>query len=246
VESGAICTLHTWGQNLSLHPHVHCIVPAVGYTLKGKMKRIGKKGKYLYPVHMLSDTFRGKLMERVKTHLKHIKLLQQYQELINKAYAMPWVVFCEPSFGSPEHIVKYLAQYTNRVAITNHRLLNVGASGVAFLYKDYRQNAMRKPTILTGVEFLRRFCMHFLPLRFVKVRHYGIYSSRFKSTIKRESPKMAIKPRETVQQRILRLTGFDVYLCPFCKKGHMATIEILPRVRSPSGFIYNYSSKVTV
>jgi len=165
VESGAIAVLHTWGQNLSLHPHIHCLVPAAGMTLADYLKRISKKGKYLYPVTMLSKTFRGKMMEKLKHQIKLRNQLSQYQSTIDSAWNKKWVVFCEPSFSSAEHIIKYLGQYTHRVAISNHRLQNIDCSDVSFYYKDYRNNGKNKCTTLPGVEFLRRFCMHILPKR---------------------------------------------------------------------------------
>ena len=103
-----------------------------------------------------------------------------------------------------------------------------------FLHKDYRDNARQKPTTLPGVEFLRRFCQHILPKGFVKIRYYGIYSSKFRAEQRKQNSKMVIKPKETTQQRINRLTGFDIYKCPFCKKGIMQIVEELPRIRSPS------------
>jgi hypothetical protein len=238
VESGAVCMLHTWGQNMSLHPHIHCIVPAAGETLAGHMKLIGGDGKFLYPVKQLSPTFRGKLMQIIKKMLKKEGLLPQYQSLIDKAWGKPWNVNCEPSFGKPEHVVKYLGQYTHRVAITNHRLLNIDDNGITFLHKDYAHGAEVTPTHLDGVEFLRRFCMHILPLRFVKSRRYGIYSSRYRALQKKNNKKMSIVPKkkETTQERILRLTGFDVYQCPFCKTGRMHTVEIVPRARAPNNW----------
>jgi hypothetical protein len=238
VESGAVCVLHTWGQNLSLHPHIHCIVPAVGETLAGNMKNIGKNGKFLYPVKQLSLVFRGKLMENIKRNLKKQSLLKQYQPLLDTVWQKPWVVFCEPSFSKPEHVVKYLGQYTHRVAITNQRIIGIDSKGVTFMHKDYADNAKQKPTMLTGVEFLRRFCQHILPHRFVKIRRYGIYSSRARALKHKNNPKMEInlKVVETTQQRIKRLTGFDVYQCPFCKQGMMHVVEEMPRVRSPTGY----------
>ncbi len=235
VESGAICVLHTWGQNLSLHPHIHCIVPATGLSLKSTFKTIGKKGKYLYPQKMLSATFKGKMMQSIKARLRLKGMLTQHQPTINAAYQKQWVVDCEPSFASPEHVVKYLAQYTHRIAISNQRLLNVNEQGVTFLHKDYRDGARKKPITLSGVEFLRRFAMHILPHRFVKIRYYGIYGTRYKALIKQQSPKKMVSSIvETTQQRLLRLTGFDVYQCPFCKVGHMTNTEMLPRIRAPS------------
>ncbi len=249
VESGAVCVLHTWGQNLSLHPHIHCIVPSIGETPSGGIKQIGKKGKYLYPVRQLSVVFRGKLMERVKKELEKQSLLSVHQGLLNVAWKKPWVVFCEPSFGKPEHVVKYLGQYTHRVAITNQRIVSINDQGVTFIYKDYADNAEKKTVRLSGVEFLRRFCQHILPHRFVKIRRYGIYSSRAKALKRKDIPKMVIKiqPEETVQQRIQRLTGFDVYQCPFCKKGMMQVVKELPRIRAPGVTIHtNYSYEIVI
>ena len=236
VETGAVCVLHTWGQNLSLHPHVHCIVPATGLSLAGNLKDIGAGGKYLYPVRQLSAVFRGKFLDITKRRLRKLGVFVKYQQIIDSAWKKPWVVFCEPSLAKPQHVIKYLGQYTHRVAISNDRLIGMNDKEVTFLHKDYADNAIKKPITLDGIEFLRRFCMHILPLRFVKIRRYGIYSSRQRAQQLKANPKMQIKTAETTQQRLLRLTGVDVYLCPVCKKGTLCQIEELPRVRSPTSF----------
>ena len=238
VETGAVCVLHTWGQNLSLHPHIHCIVPAVGETLAGNRKRIGSNGKYLYPVRQLSPVFRGKLMESIKGYLKKQSLLKEYQSLLDAVWSKPWSVHCEPSMGKPEHVINYLGQYTHRVAITNQRIIAIDHGQVTFMHKDYADGARQKPIKLDGVEFLRRFCLHLLPHRFVKIRRYGLYSSRYRALKRKSNPQMVInlKPKETPQERLKRLTGFDVYRCPFCKKGTMHAVEDIPRARSPTGF----------
>lgn len=238
TESGAVAILHTWGQNLGLHPHVHCLVPAAGINLAGNMIQIGKKGKFLYPVNKLSIDLRRVMMMKLKKQLKNDSMLSEYQSVIDKAWTKNWVVFCEPSFAGSGRVIKYLGQYTHRVAITNHRIHNIDDKNVSFYYKDYRDAAKVKPTTMTGVEFLRRFCMHILPRGFVKVRYYGILSNRFtKQTAMYRKPKQ--KPeKETVQQRLERLTGFDVYKCPYCKKGKMYKVEELPRVRSPAMLLY--------
>lgn len=239
VESGAICVLHTWGQNLSLHPHIHCIVPAAGLTLKGKLKHITQQGKYLYPVRMLSNVFRGKLLGKIKRQLRQNNQLPQYQSLLDEVWKKPWVVYCEPPLGNAQQIVKYLGQYTHRVAISNQRIQNIEESGVSFFYKDYKDNSKKKLTKLSGVEFLRRFCMHILPYRFVKIRYYGILSSKQKDLLKSlQNKKPETKVRESNQQRIVRLTGFDQVQCPFCKTGIMHTVELLPRIRSPGNVLF--------
>lgn len=247
VEGGAICVLHTWGQNLSLHPHIHCLVPAAGLTLKGKLKHISKQGKYLYPVRMLSAVFRGKMLEKIKRQLKQSNQLPQYQSLLDCLWKKPWVVYCEPPLGSAQQIVKYLGQYTHRVAVSNHRIQDIDDSGLSFFYKDYKDNSKKKLTKLSGVEFLRRFCMHILPYRFVKIRHYGILSSKQKDRIKplQTQKKQEVKVKETAAQRILRITGFDRFQCPFCKTGILHTVELLPRIRSPTNVLYK-TSRLTV
>ncbi len=110
-ETGAVCVLHTWGQNLSLHPHIHCIVPAAGLSLSGNWKNIGHRGKYLYSVKLLSIGFRSHFMNNLKAWLSGQKLLKQYQSLVDTVWSKPWVVFCEPSMAKPEHVVKYLGAY---------------------------------------------------------------------------------------------------------------------------------------
>jgi len=244
VETGAICILHTWGQNLSLHPHIHCIVPATGLTLKGQLKDIGHQGKYLYPVKMLSNVFRGKLLEKLKGQLKKNNQLPQYQQTINECYAKPWVVYSEPSLGNAKQIVNYLGQYTHRVAISNTRIKQLDASSVTFSHKDYKDQSNVKLTKLTGIEFLRRFSMHILPYRFVKIRYYGILGSRYKQQVQPLKTKPDLtKPVETKQQRMVRLTGFDSCKCPRCKTGTMMTIEELPRIRSPVNVFYPNATK---
>jgi hypothetical protein len=137
------------------------------------------------------------------------------------------------------HIVKYLGQYSHRVAISNHRIKNITGSDVTFFYKDYKDESRVKPTTLSGVEFPRRFCMHILPRRFVKIRYYGILSSKQKDRVKLLlAKKQGTKVIETRQERIVRLTGFDSRLCPVCKAGFMHTVELLPKIRAPTNVLY--------
>jgi hypothetical protein len=243
VETGAVAVLHTWGQNLSLHPHVHCIVPAAGYTLDGRWKNIGHAGNYLYPVHHLSDAFKGKFLDSLKRALRKQKILSVFDDKVQQAYATRWVVHCEPSLASADHVVKYLGQYTHRVAITNQRILNITDGKLTFVAKDYRDRAIKKPVTLDGIEFLRRFAMHILPKRFVKIRRYGIYNHTTKRNldlqfVRKEKPDIQTlikqkQPPETSLQRFERLTGINPCLCPVCKSGRMVVIGELPRIRSP-------------
>ena len=177
-------------------------------------------------------------MKRLKKQLKANNQISKYQLLIDRVWAKDWVVYCEPSFADADRVIKYLGQYTHRVAISNQRIQNIDKSSVSFFYKDYTDSGKLKLTSLTGIEFLRRFSMHILPKGFVKVRYYVILSNRYsRQTTMFRKPQIIIKG-ETTQLRIFRLTGFDVHRCPFCKKGKMHTIEIIPKIRSPVKFLY--------
>ena len=240
VESGAVCVLHSWGQNLSLHPHIHCIVPAAGYSLKGGWEHIGTYDNYLYPVHQLSATFKGKFLDKLERSLRKKDMNPGFGPLLQKAWNKPWVVFCEPSLAKPVHVIRYLGQYTHRVAISNDRILRMSKTHVTFIAKDYRDRAQKKPVTMTGVEFLHRFCLHILPKRFVKIRRFGIYNHTTKRNMELqfEQKEPIIEEgghgkKETSQEQIKRLTGFDIGQCPKCKKGRMLFVRELPRIRSP-------------
>lgn len=245
VESGAVAILHSWGQNISLHPHIHCIVPSAGYSLKGEWKYIGK-GNYLYPVHELSKTFKGKFLDSLKRKLRKIDLPNAFEDQIEDAYDAGWVVFSEASLAGAEHVIRYLGQYTHRVAISNHRILNINHTHVTFIAKDYRDRAIKKPVRMRGVEFLRRFCQHVMPKGFVRIRRFGIYNHTTKRRLSlqfvpQESPViLKLKKRdgsETKLERIKRLTGVDIGQCPYCKKGQMRVVREIPRIRSPTGHL---------
>jgi len=253
VETGAVAVLHTWGQNLSLHPHVHCLVPAAGYSLDGQWKNIGHSGNFLYPVHQLSETFKGKFLDSLKRALRKQNELSLFSDKVQQAYKTRWVVHCEPSLAGAEHVIKYLGQYTHRVAITNQRILNIANGKVTFIAKDYRDKAIKKPVPLDGVEFLRRFTMHILPKRFVKIRRFGIYNHTTKRNlallfVPKEKPAIdestkRQQPPETNQQRFERLTGFNPCLCPVCKTGMMVVIRKVPRIRSPAWYLHKQATK---
>jgi hypothetical protein len=250
VESGAVAILHTWGQNLSLHPHIHCIVPSAGVALNGQWKNIGQDGKYLYPVLQLSNAFKGRFLDSLKRALRKENQLALFSDLVQQAYNTKWVVHSEPSLASADHVVHYLGQYTHRVAITNQRILNIADEKVTFIAKDYRDQTIKKPVVLDGVEFLRRFSMHILPTRFVKIRRYGIYNHTLKRNLElkfvpEEKPDIDVlikrtQPAETNLQRFERLTGADPCKCPVCKTGRMVAVRELPRIRAPDCWLKDH------
>lgn len=240
VESGAIAVLHTWGQNLSLHPHIHCIVPAAGYSLQGRWKHIGKEN-YLYPVRQLSQTFKGKFLDSLKRSLRKMDMPDAFRPEISRAYNTPWVVYSEASMASPEHVIRYLGQYTHRIAISNNRIIGISPTHVRFIAKDYRDRAKQKPAELPGVEFLRRFCQHIMPKGFVRIRRFGIYNP---TTIRRMHlqflPEQEIPPKKLrvkkpcTTEDVKQPMGFDPGQCAKCQKGRMVVVAVIPRIRSPA------------
>lgn len=245
VESGAIAVLHSWGQNLCLHPHIHCLVPAAGYTLKGTWKNIGVDGKYLYPVHQLSSCFKSKFLKSLELALLKEGSPNGFSEAINQAWGKKWVVYSEPSMAGSEHVIRYLGQYTHRVALSNQNITNITETYVEFLAKDYRDKAKKKPARLTGFEFLRRFCQHILPPQFVKIRYFGIYNGTTKRSLKLQFTQPSIDARvkqklvahETAADCLKRVLGIDVTRCPVCKKGTMRIVSEIPRIRAPNQHI---------
>lgn len=253
TETGAVAVLHTWGQNLSLHPHVHCLVPGAGYTLDGRWKTIGHSGNYLYPVHQLSQAFKARFLGSLKRALNKAGELTMFYQAIQQAWKTPWVVHCEPSLAHAHHVVKYLGQYTHRVAITNQRIVNIAHGKVTFMAKDYRQGAAKMPVTLDGTEFLRRFCLHILPRRFVKIRRFGIYNPATKRNLNlqfvpEEKPgiEAIIKGQQAPQTKVERfatLTGINPCLCPVCKTGRMINVRELPSIRAPAWNAFNQNTK---
>ncbi len=219
AQSGMIAILHTWGQTLSLHPHLHCIVPGGGLTKQGKWKTAKTNGKYLFSVKAMSKVFRGKFMALLKESLPK----KMNAELLNELYKKDWVVFAKRPFSGPESVIEYLGRYTHKIAISNHRIKNIEDGKVTFSYKDYRQGAVKKEMSLDALEFIRRFAMHILPKGFVRIRHYGIVSSTSKSAsaivIKEQLP-----PMPEVKNKKAKREIFNPHRCPCCKKDTMLTI----------------------
>ena len=238
VQSGAIAVLHTWGQNLTLHPHVHCIIPSAGVDLKGAWKPIGKNDKYLYPVKQLSAAFKGKFLYYLKKELKTLNHTG-FSAHIKEANTKNWVVFCEAPMTGVNQVIKYLGQYTHRIAISNQRILGVTANQVRFLAKDYRDNATVKKAKLEGQVFLRRFVQHVLPKGFMRIRRYGVYNATTQRNLKLQfSPDRSdFEILVDKKQKELELQIPKTPCCPVCKKGKMIVVKELPRIRSPAGHL---------
>jgi hypothetical protein len=192
AEIGFLAVLHTWGQNLMHHPHVHCVIPAGGIADNGQQWIACRKDFFL-PVRVLSRVFRGKFIGGLKrAHLRGeltfhgglAKLAESrdFEQLLDQVVRHEWVVYAKRPFGNPAAVLKYLARYTHRVAISNQRLVALKDGEVSFRWKDYAHGGRERLMKLSAVEFLRRFLLHVLPRAFVKIRHYGFLANRARTT----------------------------------------------------------------
>ncbi len=188
ADIGFLGVLHTWGQNLEHHPHVHYIVPAGGLALDGS-RWIDSSRRFFLPVHALSRLFRGKFVAGLKQLFAQSELQfhgsQQYltapgcfPSFLRQLFRQDWVVYAKPPFGGAEHVLNYLARYTHRVAISNHRLVAFESDRVSFRWRDYAHGGKKKVMTISGHEFLRRFLLHVLPGSLVRIRHFGLFSNR--------------------------------------------------------------------
>jgi hypothetical protein len=185
---GGLMVLHSWGQRLQHHPHVHCVVPAGGLS-PDRTQWIHARPTFFLPVKVLRQVFRGKLVAGLRTTFREGRLsfpgaLQAlapepaFRAWLRSLHHQPWVVYAKPPFGSPAHVLHYLARYTHRVAISNHRLVAVTDDTVSFRWKDYRHGSQIRTLTLDVDEFLRRFLLHVLPKRFVRIRYFGLLAPR--------------------------------------------------------------------
>ncbi len=218
ARTGMIAILHTWGQTISLHPHLHCIVPGGGLTPQYKWKTAKSQGKYLFPVKAMSKVFRARFIAA----LKEVLPAEETQGLVNELYKKEWVVYAKRPFNGPMSVIEYLGRYTHKIAISNHRLKNISEGKVTFSYKDYRQSAAPREMTLDGQEFIRRFSMHILPKGFVRIRHFGILSTSTKSKnavqIKEQLPEITVISTRPMPD------AYNPKKCPCCKKQTMTAI----------------------
>jgi hypothetical protein len=229
AQPGIVAVLHTWGQTLTYHPHVHMLVPAGGLSEAGD-EWIPARRRYLVPVKALSSVYRGKFCSQLKKLIDHdkLKLPDEYpgwSALRKVLYEKPWNVYAKSSSAGPQAVVKYLGNYTHKVAITNQRLLEYKGDKVRFGWKDYRKRAQRKVMELTDIEFTRRFMQHIVPSGFVRIRYYGILSSVHANSLALISLLIArVRPPAILQglptlQVIKIVTGKDPLQCQHCRKG---------------------------
>jgi hypothetical protein len=263
AEIGLTAVLHTWGQRLNFHPHLHCVVTGGGLSPDGGCW-IAAREKFLLPVKAMSRLFRGKFLAAVQELRRQGELQfpgkldvlrddSAWAAFRNRLYEAEWVVYCKPPFGGPEQVYAYLGRYTHRVAISNHRILDIADGTVTFAYRDYADGNRKKTLALPGVEFLRRFLLHVLPRGFVRLRHYGLHAAsnvgtklvRARAILEGTSVSSAEPPAATTAPAansagstprsvpepwwatLLRRTGVDVRACPKCQSGRLVRHPLL-------------------
>lgn len=233
-ETGMIAVLHTWGQNLSLHPHLHCVVPGGGinYQNRWTQVKVSANGKvFLFPVKNISVVFRAKFIAALQ------KTLLQEKTFVRQLYKHNWVVYAKEPFAGPQQLIDYLGRYTHKVAIGNHRLISVNEEGVRFRYHDYR-DGKDKTMMLTGTEFLRRFCMHILPKGFVRIRYYGFLASSKREQFRQIQIALGGQPspkreKKNWKQLCCEKLNYNPAVCPQCSAGKMLAIASWERGRAP-------------
>ncbi|MES9900691.1 MAG: IS91 family transposase [Sedimenticola sp.] len=232
---GMVAVLHTWGQSLSRHVHLHCLVP--GGALSNGRHWQGVKGDYLFPVRALSRHFRGGFISRLRHsidsgELPRLKDTQQIKETLNQLMGVEWVVYSKPCLHYTTTVIDYLARYSHRIALSDHRLQGVNDQGKVLLsYKDYRDHDKRKTLPLKPEELIRRFLLHILPKGFMRIRHFGyLANSCRKRCLSQIREVMAIHQESEGEAGTATEQIFDGYPCPACHEGQLKILAyILPR-----------------
>ena len=253
-EIAATLVLHTWGQNLNQHVHLHCLVAAGALHADGHW--IHARRGFLFPVHALSRVFRGKFIAALEHALGAGRLTlahatealadpRERLRLTTALRAHHWVVYAKRPFGGPEQVLDYLGRYTHRVALSNDRLVSCENDQVRFRYRDYTHGNRRKVMALHAAEFLRRFLLHVLPKGFMRIRHYGLLanrSKRLKLQAAREAlaatmPAPRVEPVESARALWLRIAAIDIDACVHCRRGRMRLVASIaarePRAQGP-------------
>jgi predicted Zn-ribbon and HTH transcriptional regulator len=227
AEIGILGILHTWGQNLLAHPHIHCVIPAGGIARDHTRWVHPRSPGFFLPIHVLRRVFRGKFLAGLKRLYRRKQLRcagpsaaladeKQFRQLLRRLHRHDWVVDVKPAFGGPRQVLRYLGRYTHRVAISNHRLTSFDGERVTFRWKDYAHGGKIRPMTLTATEFLRRFFLHVLPKGFVRIRHFGFLANRFRAarvTLCRQL--LASSPLPSAAAQVPH-TDAAIWHCPRC------------------------------
>jgi Putative transposase/Transposase zinc-binding domain len=256
AEIGFFAVLHSWGQNLFFHPHLHCVVPGGGISTDGT-RWISSRPRFFLPVRVLSRLFRRLFLQYLQEAFDAGKLRffcslaafqdpQTFSRHLDPVRNMDWVVYAKPPFAGPQQVVDYVGRYTHRVAISNHRIVDIEDGQVKFNWRDYRDNNQQKTMTLSADEFIARFLLHVLPSGFHRIRYYGFLANAHrKEKLEHcrqllgmippsQCPSVPATP-EDYRDRFERLTGHSLRECPVCHRGHMIPVTILAKVRSSPG-----------
>lgn len=231
-KMGTVAILHTWGQNLSLHPHLHCIVPSVGVDQNMFYKRLKTSSKILFPVEAMSKMYRGKYCCGLKE-----KLPVEYGKIKKDLYRQDWVVFAKESFGGPQQVIEYLSRYTHKIAISNHRIKALKNNQVHFNYKDYRDQDKTKQMQLPVPEFIRRFSLHILPKGFIRIRHFGILSSSWKRGKLQEIQNKMTAKSKVQPQKEQQTIKTKLHQCPCCKLSTLTIVLAFDKRGPPAEWV---------
>jgi hypothetical protein len=242
-EVGGLAILHTWGQTLEQHLHLHCVVPGGALARDRASWRPAKPG-FLFPVRALARVFRGKYLAGLQRAFAQGELRfaggvarladpVAFTAFLAALRATDWVVYAKPPFAGPTQVLEYLGRYTHRVAISNNRLVSVEDDHVRFRWKDYAHGHRVKTMTLSAAEFLRRFLLHVLPAGFVRIRHFGFLANRGRTAklarcralLATPSPAPP-DPPDSVAALMRRLTGVDIEACPVCRAGRLRTVTV--------------------
>jgi len=251
AQIGFTAILHTWGQNLLFHPHVHCVVTGGGLDT-ARNRWVAARPRFFAPVKVLGRLFRGKFMAALRQDYDRDRLTldgsaaglsdpSAWRALLDHLYRTDWVVYAKPPFGGPKHVFRYLGRYTHRVAIANQRLVALEDGRVQFKIKDYAHGGRRTVLDLDALEFIRRFLLHVLPCRFTRIRHYGLLApANVHTRLERARELLAAAVEEPVHdtpptashrepwwQRLFRLTGIDAMRCPHCLQGRLIRTSLV-------------------
>src|SRR5208283_4679500 len=244
AEIGFLAVLHSWGQNLMHHPHLHCLVPGGGIAPDGSRWIACRPGFFL-PVGVLSRLFRGRFLHHLENPFaagklnffsahRHLHQPAAFRRHLAPAHRTEWVVYAKRPFAGPRQVLDYLGRYTHRIAISNNRLLHMDDVHVSFRWKDYRDGNAKKTMILAAEEFIRRFLLHVLPNGFQHIRSYGFLANRYRESklaLCRELLRMPAPDPEQAEpvldyrERYEQLTGISLLICPCCQRGRMLCIE---------------------
>jgi hypothetical protein len=253
-QIGIIAVLHTWGQAMTDHPHLHCIVTGGGISNDGSRwataKQTTPKRDYFIHVNVISDLFKKKFLDYLKheyragtlTWVGQIRPLHEkkaFQHVLDQLYVKKWVTYCKRPFAGPKQVIGYLGHYTHRVAISNQRIKSYENGSVTFRWKDYRDGQKTKLMTLTVDEFIRRFLLHVLPANFYRIRYYGLLANRDRvSKLARCREFLGViaaleslaRKRKPFDALLLELCGVDVWCCPKCQTGRMIRITTVERI----------------